>query len=213
MIAIVDYGMGNLASVYKAMLYIGQDAMITSDPAELLKADAVILPGVGAMSAAMMNLQTAGLQDALFEVVERQKPLLGICLGMQMLFETSQEGAMSFENHVSTTCDSESLVKGLGILKGEVIKLPAFPDIKIPHMGWNQLVETKGNLYKEGKSVYFVHSYCASPLDPSIITAKAFHGIHFAASVEMGSITAMQFHPEKSGDVGLDILRAWVGTF
>jgi glutamine amidotransferase len=217
MIAIVDYGMGNLASVYKALLYIGQNAKVTSDPDDLRKARAVILPGVGAMSVAMSNLRKAGLVDALYETVERQQPLMGICLGMQMLFETSEEGAMepdslSIADTTLATGQERILVKGLGILPGEVVKLPDNPGIKIPHMGWNQLVETSGSLYREGSSVYFVHSYHASPRDKSIITSKAHHGILFAASVAKGSICAMQFHPEKSGEVGLDILRAWVKT-
>ncbi len=231
MIAIVDYGMGNLASVYKAMLYIGQDARVTSRPDDLLRADAVILPGVGAMSAAMGNLKASGLMDGLYEAIHRQKPLLGICLGMQMLFETSEEGSESesFESRKNIFSEPASplikdrgipeerqpgfLVNGLGILRGTVAKLPASPSIKIPHMGWNQLVETKGNLFKEGRSVYFVHSYYAVPLDASMITAKTEHGIRFTASVEKGNICAMQFHPEKSGEVGLDILRAWVRSF
>lgn len=203
MIAIIDYGMGNLASVYKAMLYIGQNAMVTSNPSEILKADAVVLPGVGAMSNAMSNLHATGFDDALFEIVQRQKPLMGICLGMQMLFDTSEEGASSADN----------LVKGLGILKGRVAKLPEYPLLKIPHMGWNQLVETKGGLFKEGESVYFVHSYYACPGDAAIITSKTWHGIDFTASVKKDSVCAMQFHPEKSGDAGLDILRAWVRSF
>lgn len=204
MIAIVDYGMGNLASVYKAMLYIGQDAEVTSDPGSLVKADAVILPGVGAMSAAMSNLAASGMTDGLYEALARQKPLLGICLGMQMLFDSSEEGS----GRVPT-----ELVRGLGILKGDVRKLPDSPSIKIPHMGWNQLLETKGKLFREGRSVYFVHSYYACPQEESIVTSKACHGILFTASVAKDNICAMQFHPEKSGEVGLDILRAWVKSF
>lgn len=220
MIAIVDYGMGNLASVYKAMLYIGQDAKVTSDPSDLMKADAVILPGVGAMSAAMSNLTASGLTDGLFETVRKGKPLLGICLGMQMLFETSEEGCgpgMRKDEPLSEKdgCARDGktsmyFVRGLGILKGDVRRLPDFPDIKIPHMGWNQLTDTRGTLFREGRSVYFVHSYHACPQEESIITSKARHGICFAASVAKDNICAMQFHPEKSGEVGLDILRAWV---
>jgi len=201
MIAIVDYGMGNLASVYKAMLYIGQDAAVTSNPEDLLAADAVVLPGVGAISAAMANLSASGLSDGLLETIHRQKPLLGICLGMQMLFDTSEEG------------QSDVPVSGLGVLRGNVVKLPALPSIKIPHMGWNQLVETKGSLFEEGRAVYFVHSYCAVPSDASIITSKAHHGVFFTASVQKDNICAMQFHPEKSGEAGLAILRAWVRSF
>ena len=210
MIAIVDYGMGNLASVYKAMLYIGQEAVVTSASKDLLKADAVILPGVGAMSNAMANLKAAGLDDGLYETVRRQKPLLGICLGMQMLFETSDEGRIHADPEKG---QPEVPVLGLGIFKGSVLRLPNLPSIKIPHMGWNQLVETKGGLLREGSFVYFVHSYCAVPADASLITSKADHGIRFAASVARDGVCAMQFHPEKSGDTGLDILRAWVRSF
>jgi glutamine amidotransferase len=201
MIAIIDYGMGNLASVYKAMLYIGQDAVVTSTPDMLLRADALILPGVGAISNAMSNLKASGLEEGIREAVQRRKPFLGICLGMQMLFDSSEES------------ENGGTAAGLGILAGCVRKMPDFPAIKIPHMGWNQLEETKGGLFEEGRSVYFVHSYHAVPADDTIITSKAHHGICFAASVESGRILGMQFHPEKSGDVGLDILRAWTKSF
>lgn len=198
MIAIVDYGMGNLASVYKAILYIGQNAMITSSPSDLIKADAVILPGVGAISDAMNNLTALKLDNTLKDIAAGGKPLLGICLGMQMLFETSEEGA------------HEMPVKGLEILQGTVTKFKENPAIKIPHMGWNKLEETKSDFLTEGSYVYFVHSYFAVPEETDIITSKSFHGTYFAASIEKGTICAMQFHPEKSGDTGLEILRRWI---
>ncbi|MHB1483441.1 MAG: imidazole glycerol phosphate synthase subunit HisH [Saccharofermentanales bacterium] len=213
MIAIVDYGMGNLASVYKAMLYIGQEAMITSKPADLLKADAVILPGVGAISDAMHNLKKLGLDGALKEVAAVRKPLLGICLGMQMLFDTSEEAAGIYnmkENKVKEGPSDDTSVKGLGIFKGKVVKFKPDPSIKIPHMGWNKLEQTRSAFLTEGIYVYFVHSYYAKPDDSEIITSKAYHGGYFAASVEKDSVCATQFHPEKSGDAGIEILRRWV---
>lgn len=200
MIAIVDYGMGNLASVYKAMLYIGQEAVITSQPDELLKADAVILPGVGAISDAMRNMKKLGLDEAIKEIAAVRKPLLGICLGMQMLFETSEE----------TSGTDGAYVEGLGILKGKVVKFKQDPAIKIPHMGWNMLEKINSGIFTEKNYVYFVHSYYAKPEDTGITTSVAYHGGYFAASVEKESICAMQFHPEKSGDTGIGILRRWI---
>lgn len=200
MIAIIDYGMGNLASVYKALIHIGQDAIITSDPKVIAGADAVILPGVGAMSDAMKNLVDNGLHNTIIDFIDTGKPFLGICLGMQMLFESSNEG----EEH------NGQKVKGLGVIKGEVLRLPNIPSIKVPHMGWNQLFETSDDILPEGRNVYFVHSYYAQPEDSSVITSKSFHGIEFTASVRKGNVYAMQFHPEKSGDTGLQILRNWV---
>lgn len=252
MIAIIDYKMGNLASVKKSLAYIGLDAVITSNPLDLARADAIILPGVGAMSTAMDNLQKSQMIPAIYESVKKGKPFLGICLGMQMLFEGSEEGAGSacgskgfnpnilgidtVNLDIKTTTNSNlvdaitlqsegysnpacfenakiikqsSLVKGLGILKGAVRLLPKYPSIKIPHMGWNQLSDIKGPLFEEGKDVYFVHSYVVVPDDESIITAYCVHGDKFVAAVQMDNVCGMQFHPEKSGDVGLEILKRW----
>ncbi len=262
MIAIIDYGMGNLASVYKALIYIGQKAVITNDPAVVKVADAVILPGVGAISTAMNNLEKSGMKDEIYEVVKRNQPLLGICLGMQMLFETSEEGSCEGNTETLPECGDEAssenfykskledyskliadnssrtsskicsdsrdegsselktegqtepkLVKGLGILSGKVTLMKPYPEIKIPHMGWNHLIDTKGDFFKEGDAVYFVHSYKVEPTDDLISTSRAFHGESFVASVEQGKICAMQFHPEKSGEVGLEILKKWVKSF
>ena len=201
MIAILDYGMGNLGSVQKALSYLGAKSEITSDPACALRAEAVILPGVGAMGLAMTNMRTRGLDLAVRETVGRVKPFLGICLGMQMLFEYSEEDGAA----------------GLGILPGCVRRIPPAPGLKIPHMGWNRITlhnrELAGGpeaLLCQGESVYFVHSYYVDPKEPEIVTATTDHGIEFAVGVAKGSIDAYQFHPEKSGDRGIDILRRWL---
>lgn len=199
MISIIDYGMGNLASVYKALIHIGQDAIITSDPKVISESDALILPGVGAMGDAMKNLIDNGLHNAIIDFIDSGRPFLGICLGMQMLFESSDEG----EEHNGIK------VNGLGVIKGEVLRLPNIPSIKVPHMGWNQLLETSDVILPEGRNVYFVHSYYVQPDDISVITSKSFHGIEFTASIRQGNVCAMQFHPEKSGDTGLQILENW----
>ncbi len=200
MIVIIDYGMGNLASVCKAFEYIGETVKITSDPKDLIGASAVVLPGVGAMSDAMKSLEELNLSDWIKKYILTGKPFLGICLGMQMLFESSSEGkGPGLEN-----------VRGLGILPGKVLKLPDLPGIKIPHMGWNSLYEVTDPILPKDRSVYFVHSYYAEPEDNGIITAKSFHGIKFAAAIKYKNITATQFHPEKSGNAGLAILKAWI---
>lgn len=201
MIAILDYGMGNLGSVQKALAFLGAASEITDDPDRARPADALILPGVGAMGLAMSNMRARGLDRAVREAVGREKPFLGICLGMQMLFEYSEEDGAD----------------GLGILPGRVRRIPPGPGLKIPHMGWNRIDlhgrEAAGGpdtLLRQGDSVYFVHSYYADPADLTIITATADHGITFTAAVSKGSIDACQFHPEKSGDRGIDILRRWL---
>ena len=200
MIVIIDYGMGNLASVCKAFEYIGEKVKISSDPEDIIKTSALVLPGVGAMSDAMKSLERLNLADGIKNYINKGKPFLGICLGMQMLFETSSEGAGNGSENV----------RGLGILSGRVMKLPDFPGIKIPHMGWTNLYDVKDPILQKDRSVYFVHSYFAKPDDENIITSRSFHGISFTASVKYENITATQFHPEKSGNAGLDILRAWV---
>lgn len=201
MIAILDYGMGNLGSVQKALAFLGAASEITDDPDRAKTADALILPGVGAMGLAMSNMRARGLDRTVREAVGREKPFLGICLGMQMLFEHSEEDGAD----------------GLGILPGRVRRIPPGPGLKIPHMGWNRIDlhgrEAAGGpdtLLRQGESVYFVHSYYADPADSSIIAATADHGITFTAAVSKGSIDAYQFHPEKSGDRGIDILRRWL---
>ena len=201
MIAILDYGMGNLGSVQKALAFLGAASEITDDPDRARTAEALILPGVGAMGLAMSNMRARGLDQAVREAVVHEKPFLGICLGMQMLFEHSEEDGAD----------------GLGILPGRVRRIPKGPGLKIPHMGWNRIDlhgrEAAGGpdtLLRQGESVYFVHSYYADPADSSIIAATADHGITFTAAVSKGSIDAYQFHPEKSGDRGIDILRRWL---
>lgn len=195
MIAIVDYNAGNLKSVEKAMLYLGQKVLVTSRPEEILSADKVILPGVGAFGDAMKNLTAAGLDTVLREVADRKKPLLGICLGMQLLFEESEESPG---------------VKGLGLLPGLILRIPSAPGLKIPHMGWNNLKINSGkSLYRsvpDSSYVYFVHSYYLKANDPEDVAARCEYGVTIDASVESGNLYGCQFHPEKSGDVGLKIL-------
>ena len=195
MIAIIDYGMGNLHSVYNALQAIGAQAEITSDPEQLKQADGIILPGVGAFRDCMRNLEQSGLIDTIKSEAEQGKPLLGICLGMQVLFEKGYE---------VEEC------AGLGLLQGE-IRLMEDPDVKIPHIGWNSLdFPHEGRLFaglKEQPYVYFVHSYYLKAKDPSIVKATTEYGVTIHASVEKGNLFACQFHPEKSSTVGLQILK------
>ena len=199
MIAIIDYDAGNIKSVEKALQKLGQDVVITREKEQILAADKVILPGVGAFGDAMKNLNEYGLVEVIHQVVEKRIPFLGICLGLQLLFEKSDE--------------SEG-VKGLGILKGEVKKIPAKKGLKIPHMGWNSLhFAHNGKLFQgieEGAYVYFVHSYYLEAEEESIVKASAEYGVHIHASVEKENVFACQFHPEKSSDVGLRILKNFV---
>lgn len=200
MIAIIDYDAGNIKSVQKAVEFLGETAVLTREPEELLKADKVILPGVGSFGDAMQKLHHYQLVDTIRQVVERQIPFLGICLGLQLLFERSDE--------------SEG-VEGLSLLKGEILRIPDEPDLKIPHIGWNSLsLQNDGRLFRglsEDEYVYFVHSYYLKAADPSIVKAVTQYGntlIH--ASVEQGNVFACQFHPEKSGEVGLKILKNFI---
>lgn len=199
MIAIIDYDAGNIKSVEKALLLLGQDVVITGDREEILKADKVILPGVGAFGDAMDNLRRTGLDQVIREVTDRGTPFLGICLGLQLLFERSDEAPG---------------VDGLGILKGEILRIPDKEGLKIPHMGWNSLhLENDGRLFrgiKEGAYVYFVHSYYLKASDERIVKASTEYSTHIHASVEKGNVFACQFHPEKSSDVGIQILRNFV---
>jgi glutamine amidotransferase len=197
MIAIIDYGVGNLASVNKAFSFIGVESAITSDPAEILAAGKVVLPGVGAFADAMNSLEKTNMISVIEKVVEKGTPLLGICLGMQLLFDYSTEGG--------------DRVPGLGLLKGSVTQFPSDMGLKVPHMGWNSLSIKQGEgIFKgirENSYVYFVHSYYLTAADSSHVAATCNYGITFDAAVAKGSIMGTQFHPEKSGDVGLDILR------
>lgn len=196
MIAIIDYDAGNLKSVQKALKYIGQESVITRNHQELLSADKVILPGVGAFGDAMKNLKKYELDKVIAEVVEKNTPLLGICLGLQLLFEGSQESLG---------------VEGLGLLKGEILRIPDAPGLKIPHIGWNSLeLKNGGRLFeglKENPYVYFVHSYYLKAEEPEIVKATTDYSVEIHASVEKGNLFACQFHPEKSSETGLAILK------
>lgn len=199
MIAIIDYDAGNIKSVEKALIALGQEVVITSDKEKILKADKVILPGVGAFGDAMENLKRTGLDQVVKEVAQRGIPFLGICLGLQLLFESSDEAPG---------------VEGLGILKGKILRIPDQEGLKIPHMGWNSLhLENNGRLFKgieENAYVYFVHSYYLKAEDEQIVKASTEYSTHIHASVEQGNVFACQFHPEKSSDVGLKILKNFV---
>ena len=192
MIAIIDYGMGNLRSVQKALEAVGQDAMVVSDPDQIRRASKVILPGVGAFADAIDELRRTGLGEAFVEAVGAGKPCLGVCLGLQLLFDVSEE-------------DGEH--RGLGLIRGRVVRFSAEPGLKIPHMGWNTLRIRKPSPLLEGlepePSVYFVHSYYARPDNPSDVIAEADYPGPFAAMVGHDNLTAAQFHPEKSQRVGL----------
>ena len=197
MIAIIDYDAGNLRSVEKALLSIGEETIVTRKHDEILATDKVILPGVGAFGDAMRKLKEYGLVDTIHEAVDSGKPFLGICLGLQLLFRRS---------------DESDGVEGLSILPGEILRIPEAPGIKIPHIGWNSLEVSEGaRLFKglgENPYVYFVHSYYLKADDDSIVAATAEYGgtlIH--ASVQKDNVYACQFHPEKSGSVGMQILK------
>ena len=197
MVGIIDYGVGNLFSLRSSFKAIGEDAFVSGNAEELTKADRLVLPGVGAFEDAANKLRQSGLDKFVREQAAAGKPLLGICLGMQMLFEKSYE----YGEHA-----------GLGLLKGQVVpmegRIPA--DLKIPHMGWNKLDVKQGRLLKavDGEFVYFVHSYFADGCEDSL-AAVTEYGIPITAAVEQGNIFGCQFHPEKSGNVGLAILRAF----
>ena len=195
MVGIIDYGVGNLFSLCSSFKAIGEEAFVSGDAAELAKADRLVLPGVGAFEDAANKLRASGLNVFVKEQAAAGKPLLGICLGMQMLFEKSFE----YGEH-----------EGLGLLKGQVVPMAGKldPSLKIPHMGWNALEVKQGRLLEEvdGQYVYFVHSFYAEGCEASL-AAVAEYGIPITAAVEQGNIFGCQFHPEKSGNVGLSILR------
>lgn len=199
MIAIIDYDAGNIKSVEKALISLGEEAVITRDKDEILAADHVILPGVGAFGDAMDKIRRYGLEEIIKEVVAKGTPFLGICLGLQLLFESSEETVG---------------VEGLGILKGKIVKIPDNQGLKVPHIGWNSLkFPNKGRLYegiKEDSYVYFVHSYYLQAEDEDIVVATTEYATHIHASVEKGNVFACQFHPEKSSDVGLQILKNFI---
>lgn len=199
MTAIIDYDAGNIKSVEKALLALGEEAIITRDREKILNADRVILPGVGAFGDAMSKLRAYGLEEIIHEVARKGVPFLGICLGLQLLFERS---------------DESDGVKGLGLLPGEILRIPDEPELKIPHIGWNSLkFPNQGRLFQgipEESYVYFVHSYYLKAEDESIVTATTQYGTLIHASVEKDNIFACQFHPEKSSEVGLTILKNFI---
>lgn len=199
MIAIIDYDAGNIKSVEKALQALGEETVLTRDRQEILNAEKIILPGVGAFGDAMEKLHRYGLVDVIHEAVERNIPFLGICLGLQLLFERSEE--------------SEG-VKGLGVLKGEIVRIPDKPGLKIPHIGWNSLkFPHEGRLFRgiaEDSYVYFVHSYYLRAADENIVTATTEYSTLIHASVEQGNVFTCQFHPEKSSEVGMKILKNFI---
>lgn len=196
MIAIIDYGAGNIQSVSKALAHIGCEAFITRDKDKILKADGAVLPGVGSFGDTMDTMIEYGIKDTVIEYAKSGKPFLGICLGLQLLFPKSEESPDA---------------KGLGIFDGSITKIPSGEGLKIPHIGWNSLdIKKSDGLFKGiGKNpyVYFVHSYFLNASDKSIVSAQTEYGVTIDAAVEKGNVYATQFHPEKSGETGLKILR------
>lgn len=196
MIALIDYDAGNMKSVEKALQLIGEDVLVTRDPKEILAADKVVLPGVGSFGDAMENLHHFGLVPVIHQVVQEQTPFLGICLGLQLLFRSSDESPG---------------VEGIGLLDGEIVSIPPKEGYKIPHMGWNSIEIKEGARLFQGienqSYVYFVHSYYLKADHPEDVAATTDYIVPIHASVEHGNVFACQFHPEKSGDVGLQILR------
>lgn len=200
MIAIIDYGAGNIQSVYKALKFIGADCKVTSDKDEILNADGAILPGVGSFGDAMDTMTKRGIKDTIIEYTKSGKPFLGICLGLQLFFPESEETPG---------------VKGLDIFKGTITKIPnQNRTLKIPHMGWNNIsIKQKNGIFKdiEGEPyVYFVHSFYLKAQDKDIVAATTQYGVEIDAAVQKGNIIATQFHPEKSGEVGLKMLKNFV---
>jgi len=195
MIAIIDYGMGNLRSVQKGLERVGVDTLVTRDVGQIQSARGVVLPGVGAFSACMENLGNFGLIEPIREIVRRQKPFLGICLGFQLLFSESEE----FGNQ-----------KGLDLFPGKVVGFHANGELKVPHMGWNRINKEQDTPFLEGIStgdyVYFVHSFYVAPQDPTIVATTTEHGQSFVSSIATDRLFACQFHPEKSQELGLRIL-------
>jgi len=205
MILIVDYGMGNLRSVQKGFEKVGHEALISSDPAEIRAAAKVVLPGVGAFPDAMAELNRRSLIEPIREAIQAEKPFLGICLGLQLLFETGTEGCEAPNGR-----ELQRRHEGLGILPGEVVRFDLPHEYKVPHMGWNKLEVRRESPFIAGLSAepyfYFVHSYYVKPTDPTVILGEADYGGRFTAVVSRGNLYASQFHPEKSQGEGLKLL-------
>lgn len=199
MIAVIDYGAGNLQSVVKAFHFIGCDILVTADKEELKQASAAVLPGVGAFGDAMNCLKRSDCINPVLDFIESGKPFLGICLGLQLLFEGSEETPG---------------VSGLGVLRGRIIRIPAETGLKIPHIGWNSLaVKENTGLFKNlepNPYVYFVHSYYLKAENPDVVSSTTNYGVAIDASVQRGNLFATQFHPEKSGKTGLQMLKNFV---
>lgn len=199
MIAIIDYDAGNIKSVEKALQAIGEESVVTRDRELILSAEKVILPGVGSFGDAMQKIRAYGLEEVIHTVVERGTPFLGICLGLQLLFAYSEEGEG---------------VAGLGVLKGKIIRIPDAEGLKIPHIGWNSLHFPRQSRLFTGIApdsyVYFVHSYYLKAQEENIVAATTEYGVQIHAAVEKENVFACQFHPEKSSDVGLQILKNFV---
>lgn len=201
MIAVIDYDAGNIKSVQKALEFLGGQVVVTRDKGEILAADRVVLPGVGNFGDAMAKLDTFGLTPVIEEAVEKKMPFLGICLGLQLLFEESEESPG---------------VKGLGLLPGKIVRIPKAEGLKVPQIGWNALrYPSQGRLFRdvpEGSYVYFVHSYYLQAREKEIVKAAAEYGVTVEASVEKDNIFACQFHPEKSSEAGLQILKNFLSV-
>ena len=191
-VGIIDYSSGNLKSIENMLLFLEQDYFIASEPKDLKNADKLIFPGQGHFAQAMKALENCGFSDEIKNEIAIGKPFLGICLGLQILFEKSDEAPGT---------------KGLGILKGEVLK---FREGKIPQIGWNKIKTTANNSFLEDEYFYFVNSYFVKPKNPDIVSAYSNYYIDFAASVEKENIVAMQFHPEKSADAGIKVFKKWL---
>ena len=196
MVAIIDYGAGNLMSVKKALDYLGYDSEITMDREKILSASHIILPGVGSFGDAMASIRERGLEDTIKTAASGEKPFLGICLGLQLLFEESEESPN---------------VKGLGVFKGRIVTIPKDMGLKVPHIGWNSvsLKKTNGifNGIKENSYFYFVHSYYLKEAQSDVVAGVTDYGVKIQCAVQRGLVCATQFHPEKSGEVGLQLLR------
>ena len=199
MIAIIDYGAGNLQSVKKALDYLGCESVITSDKSVIESATHIILPGVGSFGDAMASIRSRGLEEVIKNAASGDKRFLGICLGLQLLFEESEESPG---------------VKGLGIFKGSIVKIPENLGLKVPHMGWNSVdIKQKNGIFADIKNdsyFYFVHSYYLKDADSNIVAGTAEYGVDIQCAVQKGKVCATQFHPEKSGEIGLKLLKNFV---